>query len=154
MKDEKLLSIAKRLYELERSSIGSGYPGKVEYAVPSEYLPRRGNAKDAEKKRKALFGSMSETELNELRTILSIVSYKTHNQKGAIRAMMDLRMDDLKAWQKKLGVDVLSRDECLKELDKRSNNGIAQSIEKYLMMRPMETVKRNLVGISLFRAKR
>ena len=154
MTDEKLLAITKRLYDLERSAIGSGYPARVEYAVIPDSMPIRGNAKDAENKRKALFGSLSDEELTEIRTILAVSSYNKHNQKGMIRYMLNADVEDLKAWQKKLGVETLSREESLKELDKRSTSGIAQGIECYLRLKPMNDTKRNLMGISILKSKR
>lgn len=142
MKDEQLLKLIKLLERDAVDNYCKRSMGGVEVAIATPYYNRPSNARA--RRADIMLATLSEKELNDLRTILAIG--RTARFRGR-KNIGTRKTDDLVAWRVYLNISKLSQEESLKELRKMPPAKILENLNEYLRVKPMSNIRRNLINI-------
>lgn len=140
MKDSTLVKLKRCLSQDEIHEAYHGPFARMEVATATPFYKqfRRTRTRRAD----VMMGLMTEDELNDLRTVLSIGRLQRYGMgKYAPKA------DDLAAWRSYLRMEKLTAKDSLKELRKMSTAKILEYLNSYLKVRPMSQTRRNLINM-------
>ena len=107
-------------------------PGGLEMAIAQPLHAR--NIKPRARRADIMLATMTEAELNDIRTILAVGRYA--QLENGIGKYAPKNKEDLIAWRGYLGIKRLSQDESLKLLRKTSTTRILESLNSYINVQP------------------
>lgn len=107
-------------------------PGGFEMAIAQPLHAR--NIKPRARRADIMLATMTEAELNDIRTILAVGRYA--QLENGIGKYAPKNKEDLIAWRGYLGIKRLSQDESLKLLRKTSTTRILESLNSYINVQP------------------
>lgn len=140
MTDSTLVKLNKCLKKDAIDEAYRGTMGHAEVAIATPFYThhRYTRARRAD----IMLEMMTEEELNDLRTILSIGRLTKYGS-----GRLAPKKDDLAAWRSYLGMEKLTARESLKELRKMPTATIRENLNNYLEIKPMSQIRRNLIHL-------
>ena len=140
MKDSTLVKLKRCLNQDEIHEAYHGPFVRMEVAMATPFYSKRRRART--RRTDVMMALMTEDELNDLRTILSIGRIQRYGM-----GKYAPKVDDLAAWRSYLRMEKLTAKDSLKELRKMSTARILEYLNSYLKVRPMSQTRRNLINM-------
>lgn len=141
MNDNTLVKLNKCL---KKDAIDEAYRGTIGRAEVAIATPFYTHCKYTRARRTdIMLEVLTEDELNDLRTILSIGRIARFGSLGKYAP----RVANLSGWRRYLGIEKLTAKESLKELRKMSTATIRKNLNSYLEVKPMSRIRRNFINI-------
>lgn len=139
MKDSTLVRLKKCLNQDEINEAYRGPYRRMEVAIATPFYSKRRRART--RRTDVMMALMTEDELNDLRTILSIGRLQRYGM-----GKYAPKVDDLAGWRRYLRMEKLTTKESLKELRNMSTSTIQAYLNSYLKVKPMSQARRSLIN--------
>lgn len=140
MTDSTLVKLNKCLKKDAIDEAYRGTMGRAEVAIATPFYTHRRYTRA--RRADIMLEMMTEEELNDLRTILSIGRLAKYGS-----GKREPKKDDLAGWRRYLGMEKLTARESIKELRKMPTATIRENLNNYLEIKPMSQIRRNLIHL-------
>lgn len=139
-------TILKLIKCIKQDNIDGAYKrsiGGAEVAIATPYYTQHANRRA--RRTEILLSTLTEDELNDLRTVLAIG--RTAGLNATSGKYEPKRKDDLTAWRSYLHVEKLTQAESLKEIKRTPTYKILEHLNAYIDLQPMTNIRRNFMRI-------
>lgn len=108
---------------------------------------KKTNTRNNKKKTDIFLNCLSENELNDLVSVVTLGNYDTHrrNDEKWNKTKKELIFGDYSTLRKKLSLKAMTSKDCIAYLRKWSPGTVADNIRTYMKIEPMTTRQRNLL---------